>query len=395
MCKQICYKVEFKPTKSQIITINKTLGTCRFVYNRFIGCNKKNYENGNKEFITGYDFSKRLNQVIKERNDLNWIKESSSKAITESILNAEKAYKRFFKGLSGYPRFKSKKNSVQSYFFIKNQVEIKKSKIKVPILGWLKLKEKDYIKKNNKVTSGRIIKEDDKYFVMLICKRKKKLKKKDVINIGLGIDVGIKNYLTIANNYNNNIGIVRNFNKDKTIKEIEEKIKQYQQIIANKIEINKKRGGENLAIYNSNNILKLRKKIRELFRRLRNIRNDNIKKICDGLTKIKLKYITIEDLSNENILQEGSHKLSDNWAKCKFYYFRTFLAWKCEQRGIELRISKRNYPSSKTCSKCGHINKNLTLSDRIYICPECGMKLDRDANAAINLLNTNKYSISK
>ena len=382
MSKHICYKVEFKPNKSQIVTINKTLGTCRSVYNLYLGCNKKNYENGNKEFITGYDFSKRLNQIIKERNDLSWI-------------NAEKAYKRFFKGLSGYPRFKSKKNEVQSYFFIKDQVRIKKSKIKVPILGWLKLKEKDYIKKNNKVTSGRIIKEDDKYFVMLICKRKKKIKKKKTVNIGLVIDVGIKNYLTIANTYNDNIGIVKNFNKDKTIKEIEEKIKQYQQIIANKIEINKKKGSEKSAIYNSNNILKLRKKIRELFRRLRNIRNDNIKKLCNGLTKIKLKYITIEDLSNENILQEGSHNLSDNWAKCKFYYFRTFLAWKCEQRGIELRIAKRNYPSSKTCSKCGYINKELTLSDRTYICPECGMVLDRDANAAINLLNTTKYSISR
>ena len=142
MSKHICYKVEFKPTKSQIITINKTLGTCRFVYNLYLGCNKKNYyENGNKEFITGYDFSKRLNQVIKERNDLSWIKESSSKAITESILNAEKSYKKFFKGLSGHPRFKSKKNMCQSYFFIKDQVRIKKSKIKVPILGWLKLKE--------------------------------------------------------------------------------------------------------------------------------------------------------------------------------------------------------------------------------------------------------------
>ena len=201
--------------------------------------------------------------------------------------------------------------------------------------------------------------------------------------------------MTIANSYNKNIGIIRNFNKSKTIKEIEEKIKQYQRIIANKVEINKKKGSEKAAIYNSNNILKLRKRIRVLFRRLRNIRNDNIKKICNGLTKIKLKYITIEDLSNENILHEGTHSLSDNWAKCKFYYFRQFLAWKCEQRGIELRIADKKFASSKTCSCCGHIKKDLTLSDRTYICPECGLKLDRDTNAAINLLNTNQYSISK
>ena len=381
------YKIEFKPNQTQIKTINKTFGTCRYLYNKYLVANKVIYRE-KKNFISGYEFDKLVNHLSKHSDELIWIKDTSSKARKQSIMEAEIAFKRFFKGLSGYPRFK-RKNDNQSYYFIKDQVKIKSKKIKVPILGWLKLKEYDYIPEDTNVVSGRIIKEYNKYYVMFITQYEPKPYKK-VNNYGFGVDAGVKDYLIFTNGQK--IFRFKNINKSNKVKVLEMKIKSLQRIIANKIKINKKKGGT--AIYNSRNINKLRIKIRKLYMRLRFIRNDFIKKICSILVKAKPIYITIENLSNKQILIDGNHKLADNWAKCKFGYFKDFLTWKCKQRGIVLRIADKYFASSKTCSSCGNKKKDLTLSDRTYVCKECGLIIDRDENAAINLLNTNKYKLA-
>lgn len=387
------YKIEFKPNKTQIETINKTLGTCRYLYNKYVSMNIKMYKK-DKSFIPSYIFDKLVNRLFKEYEQLDWIRETSSKARKKSIMEAENAFKRFFKGTSGFPNFKRKGDN-QSYYFIKDQVQITNRRIKVPILGWLKLKEYDYIPKDSCVVSGRILKTTtNRYYVILIVDFEP-TRYTETKDFGLGIDVGIKDYLIISNG-TESIYRFRNINKHHSVIRLEYKIKQYQKIIAKKVEINKKiykrKGGS--AIYSTKNIIKLRQKINKLYEKLTNIRIDYIKKICRILVKTKPKFITIEDLSNQSILINGSHKLSDKWAKCKFGYFKDFLTWKCKCEGIELRIADRYYPSSKTCCYCGNIKKDLKLKDRTYKCPECGLKIDRDINAAINLYKLDDYILA-
>ena len=132
----------------------------------------------------------------------------------------------------------------------------------------------------------------------------------------------------------------------------------------------------------------------KLYEKLTFIRNDYIKKICSFLVKTKPRYITIENLSNQQILINGNHNLAEKWAKCKFGYFKDFLIWKCKNKGIELRIANKFYPSSKTCCKCGYVKRDLTLKDRTYKCPKCGLTIDRDINAAINLFKLEDYNLA-
>lgn len=386
------YKIEFKPNKTQIQVINKTLGTCRYLYNKYLYANKRFYEEYNV-FVTGYDFDKLVNKLSKGYNSLSWIKDCSSKARKQSIMDGELAFKKFFKGISKYPRFK-RKNDIQSYYFIKDQVQITNRRIKVPILGWLKLKEYGYIPKDSDVVSGRIVKtKTNRYYIILIVNYEPK-KYKKVKNFGLGIDAGIKDYLIITNGQK--IFKFKNINKTYKIKNIEYKIKQYQKIIANKIEINKKKyikeGGT--AIYSTKNIKRIQLKMNKLYEKLSFIRNDYIKKICSFLVKTKPRYITIENLSNQQILINGNHNLAEKWAKCEFGYFKDFLIWKCKNKGIELRIANKFYPSSKICCKCGYVKRDLTLKDRTYKCPKCGLTIDRDINAAINLFKLEDYNLA-
>ena len=216
------YKIEFKPNKTQIQVINKTLGTCRYLYNKYLYTNKRFYEEYNV-FVTGYDFDKLVNKLSKGYNSLSWIKDCSSKARKQSIMDGELAFKKFFKGISKYPRFK-RKNDIQSYYFIKDQVQITNRRIKVPILGWLKLKEYGYIPKDSDVVSGRIVKtKTNRYYIILIVNYEPK-KYKKVKNFGLGIDAGIKDYLIITNGQK--IFKFKNINKTYKIKNIEYKIKQ-------------------------------------------------------------------------------------------------------------------------------------------------------------------------
>ncbi|NFM30372.1 IS200/IS605 family element transposase accessory protein TnpB [Clostridium botulinum] len=383
------YKVEIKPTQEQIIKIHKTIGVSRFIYNFYIAHNKEMYEK-EKKFVIGMQFSKWLNnEYIPNNQDKIWIKEVSSKATKQAIMNGEKAFKRFFKGLSQFPKFKKKKNQdVKAYFPKNNKTDwtIERHRVKIPTLGWIRLKEFGYIPTNVKVKSGTVGQKANRYYVSILIEEMS-IQSHQLTNEGIGIDLGIKDF-AICSNGNK----FKNINKTSKIKKVEKKLKREQRKLSRKYEsLKTKNKNIKKGKATRQNIQKQIVKIQKLHQRLTNIRTDYINKTVSSIVKQKPSFITIEDL-NVSGMMKNKH-LAKAVAQQKFYEFRTKLTSKCNQNNIELRIVDRFYPSSKTCSCCGSIKKDLKLSDRVYKC-SCGLTIDRDLNASINLANVKKYKIA-
>ncbi|MDK0812512.1 transposase [Clostridium perfringens] len=383
------YKVEINPTDEQKSKIHQTIGVSRFIYNFYIARNKEIYHREGK-FISGMDFSKWLNkEYIPNNQDKKWIKEVSSKATKQAIMNGDKAFRDFFKGAKGFPRFKKKKNQdVKAYFPKNNKTDwtLERHRVKIPTLGWVRLKEFGYIPINSIVKSGTVSQKADRYYVSILVEDDY-IEVSKSTNEGVGIDLGVKEFALCSDGVK-----FKNINKTSIVKKIEKKLKREQRKLSRKY--------ESLKIRNKNieegratrqNIQKQVVKVQKLHQRLRNIRTDYINKTVFSIIKQKPSYITIEDLAVSNLMK--NKHLSKAIASQKFFEFKTKLMSKCKENNIELRIVDRFYPSSKTCSQCGKVKKDLKLSDRIYRC-DCGLIIDRDLNASINLKNAKEYKIA-
>ena len=383
------YKIEIDPTAEQKSKIHQTIGVSRFIYNFYIAHNKEIYDREGK-FVSGMDFSKWLNnEYIPNNKDMKWIKEVSSKATKQAIMNGDKAFKDFFKKAKGFPRFKKKKNQdVKAYFPKNNKTDwtIERHRVKIPTLGWIRLKEFGYIPVNSIVKSGTVSQKADRYYVSILVEENDKKVYKST-NEGVGIDLGVKEFVVCSDGIK-----FKNINKTSTVKKIEKKLKREQRKLSRKY--------ESLKIRNKNikegratrqNIQKQVVKVQKLHQRLRNIRTDYINKTVFSIIKQKPSYITIEDLNVKGMMK--NKHLSKAIASQKFFEFKTKLTFKCKENHIELRIVDRFYPSSKTCSNCGEIKQDLKLSDRIYKC-DCGLTIDRDLNSSINLKNAKEYKIA-
>lgn len=382
------FKTEIKLSEDQKIKIHKTIGVARFVYNFYIAENKKFYKK-NKSFLSAYDFSKWLNnEFIPNNKDYSWIKDVSSKSTKQSIRNAEIAFKRFFKGFSGFPKFKKKNKSNVKMYFVKNSKTdciCERHRIKIPTLGWIRLKEKGYIpttKDGYTITSGTVSYKAGKYYVTCLVNIEDHGKEK-LNDFGLGIDLGISKFATVSNGK-----VYKNINKISKVKKIEKRLKREQRKLSRKLE-NYKNTKKGEATHK--NIDKQILKVQKLHKKLDDIRTDYVNKTVSELVKTKPAYITIEDLNVSGMMK--NRHLSKVIASQKFYEFRAKLKVKCEVYGIELRIADRFYPSSKICHNCGNIKQDLKLSDRIYVC-NCGYKEDRDLNASLNLRDTKSYVLA-
>ena len=384
------YKTEINPTIEQIRKINKTIGTCRFAYNFYLAYNKEVYEK-EKKFVSGMEFSKWLNNVyLKENPEYAWIKEVSTKSVKQSIMNSERSFKRFFKGQSGFPKFKKKgKSDVKMYFVKTNSQTIiacERHRIKIPTLGWVRLKEKGYIPWNSNtyiIKSGTISCRTGRYYVSVLVDQPER-ERPQLQDFGLGIDLGVKNFAVISN------GVVKkNINKTDKVKKLEKQLRREQRCLSRKYESLKKNNKNRES--SRENIQKQILKVKKLYCRIDNIRTDYINKTIAEIVKTKPSYIAVEDLNVSGIMK--NRHLSKAVASQKFYEFRVKLEAKCKEYGIELRIVDRWYPSSKLCHECGCIRKDLKLSDREYVC-ECGYHADRDYNASLNLRDATSYKVA-
>lgn len=379
------FKTEINPTVEQKIKINKTIGTCRYIYNFYLAHNKELHNKGEK-FITGKNFSVWLNNEYLPNNpDKAWIKEVYSKAVKKSIENGYVAFTRFFKHQSSYPQFKKKgKSDVKMYFVKNNPTDCKceRYRINIPTLGWVRIKEKGYIpttKDGWEIKSGTVSVKAGRYYVSALVEIPN-TKIVNNSNEGIGIDLGLKDFAIVSNGKT-----YKNINKSTRVKKLEKKLRREQRCLSRKYENLKK--GEST----QKNIKKQKLKVQKLHHRINNIRIDYINKTISEIVKTKPSYITIENLNVLGMMK--NRHLSKAVASQKFYEFRIKLKAKCDENSIELRIVDKWYPSSKICHCCGNINKNLKLSDRIYRC-DCGYIEDRDFNAALNLKDAVTYEIT-
>lgn len=388
---QKSFKTEINPTPEQRQKINKTIGTCRYIYNFYLSHNKKLYENS-KKFMTGKSFSVWMNNEFLPNNpEYSWIKEASSKSIKKSMENANTAFKKFFKGKASFPKFKKKNKSDVKMYFVKNNSKdclCDRHRIKIPTLGWVKLKEKGYIpttKSGYFIKSGTISCKAGRYYVSVIveCPDPTPI---DTNDFGIGVDLGVKDFAIISNGT-----VKKNINKTANLKKLEKQLKRERRCLSRKYEGLKERKKIMNGETTRQNIQKQILKVQKLHQRIDNIRTDYINKCISEIVKIKPSYVTIEDLNVKGMMK--NKHLSKAVAGQKFYEFRTKLTAKCKELGIELRLVDRWYPSSKMCHNCGNIKKDLKLSDRKYICA-CGYQADRDYNASLNLRDALTYRIA-
>lgn len=384
------YKTEINPTQQQIQKINKTIGTCRFIYNFYLAHNMELYVNGEK-LKTAKSFSVWINnEFIPNNPDYLWIKEVSSKSVKKSMENASAAFTRFFKKQSYFPRFKKKNKSDVKMYFVKDNPKdcfCERHRIKIPTLGWVKLKEKGYIPVTNEgyvIKSGTVSYKAGRYYVSVLIDIPD-TEKPQLNDFGLGIDLGVKEFAVISNGI-----VMKNINKTAKIRELEKQLKREQRCLSRKYEDLKKRNNKEEEIARQN-IKKQILKVQKLYRRINNIRTDYINKCVNEIVKTKPSYITIEDLNIKGMMK--NKHLSKAVASQKFYEFRTKLESKCKEYGVELRIVDKWYPSSKLCHACGCLKTDLKLSDREYVC-NCGHHTDRDYNASLNLRDAVTYKIA-
>ena len=388
------YKTEIDPSLEQIEIIQKTVGVCRYVYNMYIARNKEVYEAGGK-FISGRDFSVWLNNEYLPGNpDKAWIREVSSKAVKQSIMDADAAYRKFFKRLAKFPRFKKKGVSDPKMYFVKTDakavIRCERHRIKIPTLGWVKLKEKGYIpvtKSGKVIKSGTVSKQAGRYYVSVLVEEPDTAKPMPNSKEGLGIDLGIKDFAVLSNG-----DVYKNINKTAKIRSLQKKLLREQMSLSRKYEAKKKLSKEKQKGGRYSNIAKQKLKVQKLHQRINNIRTDYVNKCVSRAVKTKPSFITIEDLNIKGMMK--NRHLSKAVADQKFYEFRTKLTAKCNSNNIELRVVDRWYPSSKMCHSCKSIKKDLRLSDRVYRCPVCGAVIDRDYQASLNLRDAKVYKIA-
>ena len=380
------FKTEINPTEEQKAQIRKTIGTCRYVYNFYLGHNKALHDDGEK-FMTGKSFSLWLNnEYIPDNPDKTWIREVYSKAVKKSIEDGCAAFTRFFKHQSDFPKFKKKGKSDVKMYFVRNNpkdCQCERHRLKIPTLGWIRIKEKGYIpttKDGYMIRSGTVSVKTDRFYVSVLVEIPD-VNINNNLNEGIGIDLGLKDFAIISNGKT-----YRNINKSAGLKKLEKQLIREQRSLSRKYENLKKGESTQRA-----NIQKQKLKVQKLHHKMDNIRTDYINKTIAEIVKTKPSYITIEDLNVKGMMKNRC--LSKAVASQKFYEFRKRLKAKCDEKGIELRVADRFYPSSKTCHHCGSIRKNLKLLDRIYRC-ECGYVADRDLNAALNLKDAKTYKIA-
>ena len=380
------FKTEINPTEEQKVRIRKTIGTCRFIYNFYLAHNKELHESG-KKFMSSSQFRVWLNnEFLPSHPEYCWIKEAYSKSVTQAVNNGQTAFKNFFNHKNAFPKFKKKGRSDVKMYFVRNNPKdclCERHRIKIPSLGWVRIKEKGYIpttKDGYVIKSGHVSIKADRYYVSVLVEILDKAIASHSSK-GIGIDLGLKDFAIVSNGKT-----YKNINKSAKLRKLEKRLIREQRSLSRKYE-NLKKGGST----QKKNIQKQRLKIQKLHQRIDNIRTDYINKTIAEIVKTKPSYITIEDLNASGMMK--NRHLSKAVASQKFYEFKTKLLAKCKENGIELRIVDRWFPSSKTCHCCKNIKKDLKLSDRLFRC-DCGYIEDRDFNAALNLRDATTYEVA-
>lgn len=379
-------KVRLYPTRYQEELMFKSAGVARFSYNWGLAFLNNYYKENNRSLS--------INELRKEftklRNDIEyfWLKEVSSEIPQQALKDLGESFKKFFRKESAYPKFKKKGKCETSFFHLNNKFVVENNKIKLEKIGYVKMKDEgrlpvgNYKKDKIKVLNPRI-KHNGKFWYLSLALEVEDKTKEELINVSVGVDLGIKD-LAIVSNIDKPF---KNINKSKEVKRLNKKLKRLQRQVSRKYDMLKSetyfKKGEKLT--KTQNIIKLENKIKLIHKRIADIRLNYIHQTTNTIVKTKPCRVVVEDL-NVRGLMKNKH-LSKAISEQCLNKFITILEYKCKWNGIEFVKADRFFPSSKMCSCCGTIKKDLKLKDRTYICPKCNLVIDRDKNASINLAN--------
>ena len=374
------FKIRIYPTKAQEELVWKHIGSCRYIWNWMLAKQKELYDAGEKH-LSGFDMI-RLITSLKNDGEHEWLSDVSTSSLQIVCQDLHKAYNCFFKKVSSLPKFKSKKCSKLSYpvcsnrfYFVDNRT------VQIQKLGKVRYKT-DFslpLGKEHKFSNPRITNRNGKWILSFGMECENQTPK--LTDMSMGIDLGIKD-LAIAE-CNGQI-VFHNINKSKKMKELYKKQKHLQRSISRKYEANKQ-GNQYIK---TKNIERLENKLRKLYCHIANIRKNYIHQCTHVLVSLFPSRVVMEDLNIQGMMKNRRLARAVQ-EQCLFEFIRQ-MKYKCEWNGIEFVQANRFYPSSKTCSCCGNVKRDLKLSDRTYKCDICGLKIDRDYNAAINL---SKYAI--
>ena len=373
-------KVRLNPNNKQLTKLFQYAGCARFAYNWAIAREQKNYKQGNK-FLSDSELRKEFTQ-LKKQSEYQWLNEVSNNVTKQAIKDACNTYKRFFKGQCKHPKFKSKKHSAPSFYQDNIKIRFTNTHVKVEgfsmskkrnkqKLNWIKLCEDGRIPTDCKYTNPRFTYDGLYWYVSVGIEVDDNTTLPS--NEGIGIDLGIKD-LAISSDGN----AYKNINKTQKVKKLEKRKRRLQRSISRGYEKNKK----GVSYCKTSNIIKREKELLKVTKRLTNIRHDHLHQITSEIVKREPSFICVEDLNVKGMMK--NRHLSKAVQQQGFYEFRRQIEYKSAWNNIPVVIADRFFPSSKLCSCCGKIKKDLKLSDRIYKC-ECGNVIDRDFQAALNL----------
>ena len=379
-------KVRLYPTRYQEELMFKSAGVARFSYNWGLAFLNNYYKENNRSLS--------INELRKEftklRNDIEyfWLKEVSSEIPQQALKDLGESFKKFFRKESAYPKFKKKGKCETSFFHLNNKFVVENNKIKLEKIGYVKMKDEgrlpvgNYKKDKIKVLNPRI-KHNGKFWYLSLALEVEDKTKEELTNASVGVDLGIKD-LAIVSNIDKPF---KNINKSKEVKRLNKKLKRLQRQVSRKYDMLKSetyfKKGEKLT--KTQNIIKLENKIKLVHKRIADIRLNYIHQTTNTIVKTKPCRVVVEDLNVKGLLK--NKHLSKVISEQCFDKFITILEYKCKWNGIEFIKADRFFPSSKKCSCCGTIKKDLKLKDRTYVCYNCGFVIDRDKNASINLAN--------
>ncbi len=360
-------KIRLKPSEEQEKQLWKSVGTARFIYNWTLNKQEENYKNGGN-FISDGIIRKEITQLKKSK--LSWLNDVSNNVAKQAVKDACDAYKRFFNGLADKPKFKRRKKSKPSFYNDNVKLKAKKNCVLIEKVGWVRTAEQ--VPMDCNYTNPRIS-FDGKYWYFSVGVEQAQ-QSIELTDETIGIDIGIKDLAVCSNGM-----ISKNINKTAKVRKLEKRLRRLQRSVSRKYEQNK----EGSRFVKTSNIIKQERQIRLLHRKLTNIRMNHLHQATSKIVKTKPSTIVMEHLNVKGMLR--NKHLAKAIAQQKLHEFKRQVQYKCEKYGIRFVEADKWFPSSKMCSSCGCVKKQLSLSERTYKCEACSLEIDRDFNASINL----------
>lgn len=351
----LAHKIELVPKESEIKYLSKCCGTARFVYNWGLDKWNTQYQEGQK--TSALQLKKEFNSIKKK--EYPWIYEVTKTAAEQPFSDLSNAFSKFFNGEAKHPVFKKKGKSRDSFYISNDKFRLDGKKVRIPKLGWVKMREE--LRFSGKINSAVVSRVADKWFISISVNTHDKyqpVKSQDSV----GVDLGVSNLATLSNG--------QQFEGSKPLKKLSKKLRSLSK------KLSRKEKG-------SKNRWKAKQKLARLHYRISCLRNDALHKLTHEITT-NFKKIGIEDLNVQGMMK--NRKLAKAIGDMGFYEFKRQLTYKSKLKFCEIGVVDRFFPSSQRCSRCGYKKEDLKLSERVYHCRKCDLKMNRDLNAAKNIL---------